>query len=67
MKTYANLTKFAAVTFVLVAVGLGVQYLNARANQTAVGITSEETLSISPFEMMQSPGQLPNTVVENYI
>lgn len=66
MKTCGTLANFAAVAFTFVAIGLGVQYLNARANAAAVSTTSKETSTIAPLEMMGSVGQLPITVVDNY-
>ena len=67
MKTSANLAKSAAVGLALIAIGLGVQYLNARANEAGVGTSYNETPTISPLKMMGSAGQLPPTVVDHYI
>ena len=67
MKTCGNLTKFAAVGLTFVAIGVGVQYLNARAHAAAAGATSPHISNIAPLEMMGSVGPLPITVIENYI
>ena len=67
MKAHGKLAKSAAVAFTFVAIGLGVQYLNTRASEAAVGTTSKEISSIAPLEMMRSAGPLSSTTVDNYI
>ena len=67
MKTYGTLAKSAAVGLTCVAIGFGVQYLNARANTPAAGATSKEISSVAPLEMMGSVGPLPITVIDGYI
>ncbi|HEY7230447.1 MAG TPA: hypothetical protein VH558_08770 [Pseudolabrys sp.] len=67
MKAYGKFAKSAAVAVTFVAIGLGVQQLNARATSAAVGTPSKEISSIAPLEMMQSVGQLPITIIDDYI
>ena len=49
------------------AIGVGVQYLNARANAEGSGATSAQISTIAPLEMMGLVGPLPITVIDNYI